>query len=134
MNEKNKIEITQIPLHPINDMRTIKDKLDTLLHDEKYIGVNCEDYIHAIITDEEDIYDPIGKLRTVYSNVLLLEVENAKTNANENSRTSASGDVANRGPMDLFQEFFINQNNVDLTETQKKIMLDIFEELGGDME
>ncbi len=134
IKEKNKIEISLIPLHPIKDMRIIKDKLDNLLHESKYTQANCEDYIHAIITDEEDIYDPIGKLRTVYSNILLLEVENAKTNINENSRSSASGDVATRSPMDLFQEFFINQNNVDLTDTQKKIMLDIFEELGGDFE
>lgn len=134
MKEKNNIEISEILLHPIKDMRIIKDEIDHLLHDEKYIGGNCEDYIHAIITDEEDIYDPIGKLRTVFSNVLLLEVQNTKTSTNENSRTSASGDVANRSPMDLFLEFFINQNNVDLSDSQKKIMLDIFEELGGNIE
>jgi len=131
VNEKNDIKITKIPLRPIKDMRIMKDKLNNLLHDERYIGGNCDDYIYAIITDEEDIYDPIGKLRTVFSNVLLLEVENAKTSKNENSRTSASGDVATRSPMDLFVEFYTNQNNVDLTGTQKKIMLDIFDELGG---
>lgn len=99
-------------------MRVIKDKLDNLLHDSKYTGKNCEDYIYAIITDEEDIYDPIGKLRTVYPNILLLEVENTKTGINENSKSSAS-DVENKSPMDLFEEFYKNQNNVDLTDSQK---------------
>lgn len=133
IKEKGNITITQIPLHPVRDMRVIKDKLENLLHDSKHIGKNCEDYIHAIITDEEDIYDPIGKLRTVYPNILLLEVENTKTSMNENSKSSAS-DVENKSPMDLFVEFYMNQNNVDLTDRQKSIMYEIFEELGGEID
>lgn len=133
IKEKENITITQIPLHPVRDMRVIKDKLENLLHDSKHIGKNCEDYIHAIITDEEDIYDPIGKLRTVYPNILLLEVENTKTSINENSKSSAS-DVENKSPMDLFEEFYMNQNNVDLTDSQKSIMYEIFEELGGEID
>jgi exonuclease SbcD len=134
ITDKNQVTVTAIPLHPVRDMRIIKDKLDNLLQDETYTGKNREDYIHAIITDEEDIYDPIGKLRTVYPNILILEKENAKSRVNENSRTSASGDVASRSPMDLFEEFFKNQNNVELNETQRKIMRDIFIELGGEAE
>lgn len=134
ITDKNQVSVTAIPLHPVRDMRIIKDKLDNLLKEETYTGKNREDYIHAIITDEEDIYDPIGKLRTVYPNILILEKENAKSRVNENSRTSASGDVASRSPMDLFEEFYKNQNNVDLNETQRKIMQDIFMELGGEAE
>jgi exonuclease SbcD len=132
IKEKDSIVISQIPLHPIRDMRVIKDTIENLLHNEKYTGGNCEDYIHAIITDEDDIFDPIGKLRTVYRNVLLLETSNTKTRINENSRTSASGDVTTRSPMDLFGEFFINQNNVELSENQCKIMQDILDELRND--
>lgn len=133
VKEKGNIQITQIPLHPIRDMRVLKDKIDNLLQDEKYTR-NCDDYIHAIITDEEDIYDPIGKLRTVYKNILILEIENTKTKINDNSRTSASGDVANRNPFDLFLEFYQNQNNVELNENQRGILSGIFGELGGDLE
>ncbi|WFR59804.1 exonuclease SbcCD subunit D [Anaerocolumna sp. AGMB13025] len=134
ITDKNQVSVTAIPLHPVRDMRIIKDKLDNLLKEEIYTGKNREDYIHAIITDEEDIYDPMGKLRTVYPNILILEKENAKSRVNENSRTSASGDVASRSPMDLFEEFYKNQNNVELNETQRKIMQDIFMELGGEAE
>ncbi|WMJ87872.1 exonuclease SbcCD subunit D [Anaerocolumna sp. MB42-C2] len=134
ITDKNSIEVSQIPLHPIRDLRVIKDKLDHLLYDEKYISKNCDDYIHAILTDEEDIYDPIGKLRTVYSNVLILEKENTKTKVNENSKTSASGDVTKRNPLDLFEEFYQNQNNVELNDIQRKLLLDLFTELGGEIE
>ncbi len=132
LKEKGQVSVTPIPLHPLRDMRIIRDKLDNLLRDEKYTDMNCEDYIHVILTDEEDIYDPMGKLRMVYRNVLILERENAKTRVNENSRTSASGDVANRSPRELFEEFYINQNNVELNDSQKKIVLDLFTELGGE--
>jgi len=134
ITDKNNVTVTQVPLHPMRDMRIIKDTLNNLLHDEKYISKNCEDYIQVILTDEEDIYDPIGKLRTVYRNVLILERENAKTRINENSRTSASGDVATRSPIDLFEEFYKNQNNVELNDIQRKIILDVFLELGGEAE
>lgn len=129
INEKDNIIISQIPLHPIRDMRIIKDSIENLLHNEKYTGGNCEDYIHAIITDEEDIFDPVGKLRTVYRNILLFETSNAKSIVNENSRTSALGDVTTRNPLDLFQEFYSNQNNIDLTQNQWKILQEILEEV-----
>lgn len=134
LGAKGQIDLTTIPLHPIRDLRIMKDKLEKLMTDEKYTGGNREDYIYAIITDEEDLYDPMGRLRTVYPNILVLERENAKTKVNEQSKTSASGDVASRSPMDLFEEFFRNQNNVDLNERQKKIMLEILTELGGGAE
>jgi DNA repair protein SbcD/Mre11 len=133
VKEKENIQIKQIPLHPIRDMRIIRDKIDNLLHDEKYT-INSDDYIYAIITDEEDIYDPIGKLRTVYRNILILEVENTKSKINDNSRTSASGDVASRNPFDLFDEFFKNQNNVELNNNQRSILQGILVDLGGELE
>lgn len=132
IGKKNQITINTILLHPLRDMRIIKDSLANLMSLEKYTEKNLEDYIYAIITDEEDIYDPIGKLRTLYPNILLLERENARTKVNMDSRTSASGDVASRSPLDLFEEFFINQNNEGLNERQRKIISDLFTEIGGE--
>lgn len=132
IGNKGDISLTYIPLHPKRDMRIIRDTIDNLLSDEKYTGMNCEDYIQAIITDEEDVFDPMGRLRTVYPNILILERENAKTRINEDSRTSATGDVANRTPLDLFEEFFKNQNNVELNDRQRKIVMEILTELGGE--
>lgn len=132
IGNKGDIKLTYLPLHPKRDMRIIKDNINNLLSDEKYTGMNCEDYIQAIITDEEEVYDPMGRLRTVYPNILILERENARTRINEDSRTSATGDVANRSPLDLFEEFFKNQNNVELNDRQRKIVMEILTELGGE--
>ncbi len=132
IGNKGDIKLSYLPLHPKRDMRIIKDNIDNLLSDEKYTGMNCEDYIQAIITDDEEVYDPMGRLRKVYPNILILERENARTRINEDSRTSAAGDVANRTPLDLFEEFFKNQNNVELNDRQRKIVMEILTELGGE--
>lgn len=130
MKEKGDIEISLIPLVPRKDLRIIKDTLNNLLTLERYTSLNNEDFIKAIITDEEDVFDPIGKLRTKYPNVLLLEVENNKSSISEYAASLPKGEVASRNPMDLFTEFYFNQNNVDINENQKNILLDIFDEMG----
>lgn len=130
MKEKGDIEISLIPLVPRKDLRIIKDTLNNLLTLDKYTSLNNEDFIKAIITDEEDVFDPIGKLRTKYPNVLLLEVENNKSSISEYAASLPKGEVASRNPMDLFTEFYFNQNNVEINENQKNILLDIFEEMG----
>lgn len=130
---KEDIKIKQLPLTPLRDLRIIKDTLENLLTLEKYTSKNCEDYIQAILTDEEDIYDPMGKLRTRYPNVLFLEIQNTK---NRNVTTDIflpQGNVGERGLLDLFEEFFINQNNVPLTKEQKDILESIYEDSKEEM-
>lgn len=131
--EKEDTTIKQLPLTPLRDLRIIKDTLENLLTLEKYTSKNCEDYIQAILTDEEDIYDPMGKLRTRYPNILFLEIQNTK---NRNVTTDIflpQGNVGERGLLDLFEEFFINQNNIPLTKEQKDILISIYEDSKEEM-
>lgn len=129
VGEKNQIDIKLIPLTPLRDLRVITDSLENLMTLDKYISGNKEDYIHAIITDDEDIYDPIGKIRTVFPNVLLLEVRNAKSEESIHSNSLPTGDVGKRNPIDLFEEFYENQNNITLSQRQKEIIVSIFDEM-----
>ena len=41
-----------------------------------------EDYTHITLTDEEDIPDAIGKLRTVYHRLMKLDYDNRRTRSN----------------------------------------------------
>lgn len=130
MSGKGEVNISLIPLKPMKDLRVIRDTLNNLLTLDKYTSLNNEDYIRAVITDEEDVFDPIGKLRTKYPNVLLLEVENTKSSLSEYATSLPKGEVASRSPMDLFTEFYFNQNNVEMNDNQKNIIINIFEEMG----
>ena len=92
---------------------------------------NKEDFIRAIITNEEDINDAIGQLRRVYPNVMRIDFDNSRSRIVVDSKTAASGDVARKSPMELFSEFFINQNNIEMTNEQQSEMKDVIELAGG---
>ncbi|HCP14668.1 MAG TPA: exonuclease sbcCD subunit D, partial [Peptococcaceae bacterium] len=81
--------------------------------------------------DEDEILDAVGQLRQVYPNLMHLDFENSRTRGNGSVRNAASGDVARKSPLELFSEFYQNQNNSEMTPEQIRIMWDIFEEAGG---
>ena len=89
------------------------------------------DYIRAILTDEEEIYDAIGKMRSVYPNIMRLELENSKSMWNSESKLTAD-DIESKTDIELFEEFYINQNNIPMSKGQKDIMLELFEEVVGE--
>lgn len=131
LGEKGDTQIHMLPLRHIRDMREIKGPIKELLNAGEQNGETSQDYIHATLTDEEEIYDALGKLRNVYPNLMYLDFENRRTLQNVASKTSASGDVARKTPMDLFAEFYSNQNNEELNLEQRRIMEEIFEKIGG---
>ena len=66
-------------LKPLHDMRKLKGGYDEITLKENYINTDTRDYMHIILTDEEDIPDAIGKLRAIYPNIMKLEYDNART-------------------------------------------------------
>ncbi|MDD2376969.1 MAG: exonuclease SbcCD subunit D [Clostridia bacterium] len=126
---KNDVSYKLEPLKPIRDMREIKGPIHKLLSEEVYKHTNTEDYIKAILTDEENIYDAISKIRKIYPNVLRLEIENNKTAINLNSKTAATGNIKEKTGLELFSEFYLNQNNTTLNDKQIEIMNTIIKEV-----
>lgn len=129
--EKGTLTYRLVPLVPMRNMRELKGPIEELLRVGSEDPASSQDYIHATLTDEDEVYDALGKLRQVYPNLMRLDFENSRTAINAESKTAASGDVAHKSPLELFSEFYQNQNNTELTEEQKNIMTDIFEQAGG---
>lgn len=145
--QKGTIDIQTLSLTALRDMREIKGPLAELLHagasadtslrdaagtsvEEAIQGV-CQDYIRAILTDEDEIFDAIGQLRQVYPNIMRLDFANSRSRQAADSQTAASGDVARKSPLELFAEFYFKQNNCELNEEQRRIMEEILEQSGG---
>lgn len=128
---KGELLINQLPLIPIHDMREIKGPIAELIRIGREETDNNEDYIHAIITDEEEIYDAIGQLRQVFPNLMALDFENSRSNKITFSQVAATGDVARKKPIDLFASFYQVQNNSELTTEQIQVLERIFEQAGG---
>lgn len=128
---KGELSIHQLPLIPLHDLREIKGPIAELLRIGREDPELTEDYIHATLTDEEEIYDAIGQLRQVYPNLMVLDFENSRTRHVVFSQIASSGDVAKKSPMDLFAAFYQIQNNNELTPEQIHVMERIFEQAGG---
>lgn len=69
------------------------------------------------MTDEEDVYDAIGKLRLIYQNLMVLDYDNKRTAHRE--EVDFTGHIENKTPLELFGEFYEKQNNAELNDEQR---------------
>ena len=125
-NDKS-VEYQLIPLKPLRDMRVIKGPIEELLKEENYKDTNTNDYIKAIVTNKEPIYDAIGQLRRVYPNTLSLEISNVKTSI-QNVELENIEKLKQKDEFELFDDFYEFQNNIRLDDEQRKIIKDIIEQ------
>ena len=129
IKEKGNLEYRLIPLKPLRDMRVIEGPIEELLKEENYKNTNLSDYIRAIITNEEPIYDAIGQIRRVYPNTLRLDVKNSKSEMNLENNYTKIDNIKKKSELELFDDFFKMQNNVNLNDSQKDIIKKIIDEI-----
>ena len=127
--EKGNLQISLIPLTPLRDMRVIKGPIEELIKEENYIGTNREDYIRAIITNEEPVYDAIGQIKKIYPNTLRLDIENSKTSINSGMKLSDLDNIKKKDEVELFNEFYKFQHNKDLEDFQIEILKSVVKEV-----
>lgn len=75
LGKKGDVTVEVRKLEPLHEMRVIRGKLEDLISPEVLKEADCEDYIKAVLTDKEELIDPIGTLRGVYPNVMQIELE-----------------------------------------------------------
>lgn len=130
--EKGNINIKLVELTPLRDMREIKGPIEELTKKENYKNTNTEDYIKAIITNEEPVYDAIGKIRKVYPNVLKLEIQNSKSSVSQNDEKEKElQNIKNKSEVELFNEFYKFQNYTELNDEQTQVIENIVKEIKG---
>jgi len=127
IKEKGNIALSALPLLPLRDMREIKGTLEQLLRNEVSSQGNREDYLRVILTDEEDIIDPLGKVRSVYPNVMALDFENSRTRSDASGTPLGTEQLERLSPYDLFSEFFLEMSGAVLSEEQMQIVRELLE-------
>lgn len=120
LQEKGKIRIGELPLKPLHDMRKLKGTYEELTIRSFYENTDTQDYIQITLTDEEDIFDAMGKLRVIYPNLMKLEYDNCRTRGKQ--EIEAVEAMEKKSPADLSRELFLLQNNKPMSEKQEKIM------------
>lgn len=128
IKEKGTLLVNTIPLAPMRDMVEIKGKYDEIMLRDFYKNTSYqEDYVHITLTDEDDIPDAIGKLRTVYHNLMKLDYDNFRTR-NMNFIDGAEN-VEKKSPYEHFAEFYEKQNNQPMNDNQSNFIRKMIEEI-----
>lgn len=127
IQEKGNITTEFLPLEPLHPLREIKGTLADLLEAAEEAG-GSEDYVRAILTDEGAVYDPVGRLRVYYPNLMTLEMAQRGERQEDFSLQLDQEHLS--GPA-LFAGFFEKQNDREMSEAQKALVEKIWQDLGG---
>ena len=128
LKEKGKNpQIHTVPVTPLHDMREIKGSYEELTFRKNYMNTAVNDYLHITLTDEEDIPDAISRLRSIYPNIMRLDYDNIRT---RNSGSLEIGEaVVQRTPLELFEDFYEQQNHKPMSEEQKQFVGGLIESI-----
>lgn len=124
VNDKGLVSQTHLPLKPLRDMRIIEGELATIVEQGK-VDPNNDDYLLVRLTDKHAILDPMGKLRSVYPNVLHLE----KPGMLESSNSQLKQDKIKQGELAMFKDFYNQIAGENLSDAQYKIVTDLIDGL-----
>lgn len=121
------ITIDLRPLVPIRDMVELKGSYEEITALSFYRDTNYrDDYVHITLTDEDDIPDALGKLRSIYHNIMKLDYDNLRTR-------SMTGELPESpemlSPLELFRQFFAAQNGSDLSDEQESVIEELIENI-----
>lgn len=124
--EKGDVFYRTVDLIPQYDMVELKGTYEELTAKSFYENTTWqEDYTHLTLTDEEDIPDAIGKLRTVYHRLMKLDYDNRRTRSN--TEISGESEVESKTPLELFEDFYSLQNNQPMSREQTEFMKELIE-------
>ncbi len=130
LEEKGTLTVRLVPLTPKHDMKEIRGTYEELTKKSFYEHTTYqEDYLHITLTDEEDIPDALGKLRTIYYHLMKLDYDNKRTRGGV--QFEGTGDVKQKTPLELFGEFYERQNCQPVSDEQtrwlEKTILEIWD-------
>ena len=127
MGEKGSVAVRTEELVPLHDMVELKGTYSELTFRPFYEDTSWqEDYVHAILTDEEDVPDAMARLRAVYHNLMKLDYDNRRTRTGETPVEAVA--VETKSPLELFGDLYEKQNGQGMTEEQTVYMKKLIEE------
>ena len=127
IKEKGSLDIRLIPLVPCREMRELRGSYEELTSRKNYENTDTDAYIHVTLTDDGDIHDAVGRLRTIYPNIMLLDYDNRRTRSAEEAGWDFSG--KEKSKIDFFAELFDLQNGRDMDEEERRMIAGVFEQI-----
>ncbi len=127
LREKGNVIIEEIVLKPLRDVVEIKGSFKELTSNEETAEKNKTSFVYAVLTDEEEEINVLGKLRSVFPNLVSIRYDNSRTRSA--SEIDFVSDIEEKSPIELFSLFFKMQNSKELNAEQEKFIKKEIEEL-----
>lgn len=119
-----------IPLLPRHDLREIRGTYEEVTAKSFYEHTAAGDYLHITLTDEEDVPEAMGRLRSIYPNLLKLSYDNTRTRSS--TLIDSAEDVQRKSPLTLFGELYELQNNQPMSNVQQAYLQSLIESIWED--
>jgi len=127
LGKKGVLELSLRPLTAKYDLRSIRGTFEELTDKSRYEGTATDDYLHIILTDEEDVAEVVGRLRVIYPNMMKLSYDNTRTRVNQ--VIDGAEDVQRKSPLALFGELYELQNNQPMSDEQRSFTHELIESI-----
>lgn len=129
LKEKGSMRRKTAVLEPLHDWHDLRGSYEEVTARDFYIGKGYqEDFVRMTLTDENDIPDAIGKLRSIYHNILELRYDNKRTRAG-NVAICGTAEVEKKSPLELFAELYRKQNVDVMSPEQEEYLKNILEKM-----
>lgn len=128
LGEKGKVTIQTLPLHPLRDLRQVRGTYEEVTARSFYAESNQEDYLHVVLTDEEEVPEAVGRLRVIYPNLMRLSYDNLRTQRQQ-TILPLSQPEEQTSPMMSFAALYELQNNQPMSEEQEKLLRALAEDI-----
>ena len=132
IREKGWLNVREVPLTPKRDMRIIRGEFDYICSKECSEAGDVNDYIHVVLTDEEDVPEALGRLRSVYPHIMSLDYDNTRTRSTRGYLEAVEAE--RKLPIELFEEFYKFSNGSDMSAEQHELVQSLIENIweGGE--
>lgn len=124
LKEKGNCQVTELPLMPLREMRRIEGSMEELLRQGE-VDQKREDYVQAVLTDQKELVDPMGVLRSVYPN--LMQVIRKET-AGSLQYKGEELKLKRRDPLTILEDFYSFVREEALTEEKKALLVQMIKE------
>lgn len=128
LGEKGDVQVRTVALTPLRELREIRGSYDELTARSFYEHTTYRsDYLHLILTDEQDVFDAMSRLRTIYPYLMTLDYDNARTRAA--GGMSVPAETERRAPLELFEALYQRQNHRPMSEVQRAYIAQLMEQI-----
>lgn len=128
LGEKGDVQVRTVALTPLRELREIRGSYDELTARSFYEHTTYRsDYLHLILTDEQDVFDAMSRLRTIYPYLMTLDYDNARTRAA--GGMSVPAETERRTPLELFEALYRRQNHRPMSEVQRAYIVQLMEQI-----